>query len=394
MAPSAEAKRYRLPKTVIALGWVSLLTDISSEMIFPLLPAFLAARMPAAPLLLGAMEGVADLVSAVFKYLSGHWADRSGRLKRLVVIGYGLAAVTRPLMAFVTQPWQPLLIRSVDRVGKGLRGAPRDAMISFAVPKEARARAFGFHRGMDHTGAAIGAALAAGLVALGLTVESVFLWAAVPGALAVVAIALTDEPSRAIPKRAPSEPLTAVPRRLWFFLGPVALFGLANATDAFLLLRLAEQGAHPAVLPIAWLVLHVVKAAVSYPAGLFADRLGPQKVVVAGWTLYAVAYAAVGLSTSWVVTFALIALYGLYHAFAEGAEKALLSLLAPAEAQGRAFGLYNGVVGLAAPASGLLFGAVWVRFGAATAFLAGGGVAALAVILLAVFVPRARPLES
>lgn len=377
---------------MVALGFVSLLTDLSSEMIFPLLPAFLAARIPHAPILLGAMEGLSELVSAAFKYLSGRWADRGVRLKGLVVAGYGLAAVTRPLMALVTLWWQPLLIRATDRVGKGLRASPRDAMIALTVPAKARARAFGFHRGMDHAGAALGALTAAGLIALGLTVEAVFLWTAVPGALGVLAIGFAQEPRRVLPVGTRSAvALEPLPRRIFYFLVPVFLFGLANATDAFLLLRLSEQGAHPGVLPLAWLALHLVKALVSYPAGQLADRLGPHRVVLAGWTLYALAYAAVGFSTSWQLTFGLIAVYGLHHAFAEGAEKALLSNLVPPEAQGRAFGLYNSMVGLSAPAAGLVFGLVWSGLGASTAFWMGSVMAALATVALGVGLPRARP---
>lgn len=387
----ARASRFRLPRTVVALGVVSLFTDISSEMIFSLLPAFLAANLPHAPLLLGAMEGVADLVSSAFKYASGHWADRTGRLKRLVLGGYGLAALTRPLMAFVTVWWQPMAIRALDRVGKGLRTSPRDAMISLTVPQAYRAQAFGFHRGMDHLGAALGALLAAALVALGIAVDRVFLIAAIPGFLGVLAVAFTREPVRPPPPEdAPASAKRApVPRRLAWFLVPVVLFSLGNATDAFLLLRLADQGASAAMLPLSWLVLHVVKALVSYPAGQLADRLGPARVARWGWTLYALSYLALALSPSWQATFGLIALYGLYHAFAEGAEKALLSGLVPPDAQGRAFGLYHGLVGVAAPVAGLLFGAVWSGFGAAAAFLMGGAIAGLAALLLVLFLPRA-----
>ncbi|WP_052517717.1 MFS transporter [Archangium violaceum] len=172
----------RLPSTVVVLGVVSLLTDISSDMSFPLLPAFLAARLPAqAPVLLGLMEGVADLISALIKYQSGVWADRARRLKPMVLLGYGLSSLMRPLMAFVTLAWHPVVIRALDRVGKGLRSSPRDALIAHSVSPDARGQAFGFHRGMDHAGAAVGSLAAMALVAVGLRVEQVFFVAAVPG---------------------------------------------------------------------------------------------------------------------------------------------------------------------------------------------------------------------
>jgi MFS family permease len=390
-AELSRAAGGRLPRAVVMLGLVSLLTDVSSEMIFPLLPAFLAARFPAAPLLLGAMEGLSDLVSALLKYRSGLWADRARRLKPLVLMGYGVSSLARPMMAFVTLAWQPLLVRSLDRVGKGVRSSPRDAIIAHSVPEGARGRAFGFHRGMDHAGAAVGALVAMVLVALGLRAEQVFLAAAVPGFVALLCILVVKEPERAPEAHGTGAALVPVPRRLGYYLAPVVLFGVANSTDAFLLLKLTEEGAPAALLPMAWLLLHVVKAAVSYPAGWLADRLGSSRVVLAGWGLYALSYVALSQVRGIPGTLAVMAFYGLYHALAEGAEKSLLTSLVPPAARGRAFGLYNGLTGGASLAAGLLFGAVWTRWGSAPAFLAAGLLAAVSAVLLAVLLPRARP---
>ncbi|WP_224244115.1 MFS transporter [Hyalangium gracile] len=391
----AASTSERLPRTVVVLGLVSLLTDVSSEMIFPLLPAFLAARLPAVPLLLGTMEGLADLVSALLKYQSGVWADRAQRLKPLVLLGYGVSSLARPMMAFVTAVWQPLLIRSLDRVGKGVRTSPRDAIIAHTVPAGLRGRAYGFHRGMDHAGAALGSLVALLLLAAGMKVEHVFLAAAVPGFLGVLAILMASEPQR---EQAPAQSGGAgrepVPRRLAWYLVPVVLFGIANSTDAFILLKLSEEGASPTLLPLAWLMLHVVKAAVSYPAGWLADRLGAPRLVMVGWLLYAFCY--VGLSRVHGVTGTLVvmAVYGLHYALSEGAEKSLLTSLVPATARGRAFGLYNGLKGGAALAAGLLFGAVWTRWGSSVAFVMAGIIAAVSAILLVLFLPRARPSET
>ncbi|WP_163995317.1 MFS transporter [Pyxidicoccus caerfyrddinensis] len=390
-AELSRAAGGRLPRAVVLLGLVSLLTDVSSDMIFPLLPAFLAARFPAAPLLLGAMEGLSDLVSALLKYRSGLWADRARRLKPLVLMGYGVSSLARPLMAFVTLAWQPLLIRALDRVGKGVRSSPRDAIIAHSVPEGARGRAFGFHRGMDHAGAALGALVAMALVALGLRAEQVFLAAAVPGFVALLCLLVVKEPERSPEAHGTGAALVPVPRRLGYYLAPVVLFGVANSTDAFLLLKLTEEGAPAALLPMAWLMLHVVKAAVSYPAGWLADRLGSSRVVLAGWGLYALSYVALSLVRSIPGTLAVMAVYGLYHALAEGAEKSLLTSLVPPSARGRAFGLYNGLTGGASLAAGLLFGAVWTRWGSAPAFLSAGLLAAVSAVLLAVLLPRARP---
>ncbi len=383
----------RLPRTVVVLGLVSLLTDVSSEMIFPLLPAFLAARLPAAPLLLGAMEGVADLVASLLKYQSGVWADRARRLKPLVLAGYGLSSLARPLMAFVTVAWQPIVIRAVDRVGKGLRTSPRDALIAHAVPEGSRGRAFGFHRGMDHAGAALGALLATLLVAAGLRVERVFLLAAIPGLLAVGALLLVRELPLPVSPRATGvgQALAPVPKRLAYYLVPVTLFGIANSTDAFLLLKLTEEGAGPELLPLAWLLLQAVKSLVSFPAGRLADRLGASRLIMTGWSLYALSYLVLAWVRGVPLTLVVIAVYGLYHALAEGAEKALLTSLVPAEARGRAFGLYNGLSGGASLVAGLLFGALWTAWGSTPAFLTAGVLAGVSAALLALLLPRARP---
>lgn len=384
------AKRSALPRAVVALGLVSLFTDVGSDMIFPLLPAFLAARFPDAPLLLGSMEGLAELVAAIFKWWSGRWADRAHRLRPLVVAGYSISATVRPLMGLVTAWWQPLLIRSTDRIGKGIRSSPRDAMISAWVPEGGRGRAFGFHRAMDNGGAALGALLAAALVGAGLKVETVFLTAAIPGAVSIATLLFVAEPERKVPVAADRQALAPVPGRLFAYLGPVALFGLANSTDAFLLLKLTAEGAAPQLLPLAWLMLQAVKSLVSFPAGWVADRLGSASVVAWGWALYAVSYLGLALVHSIPATLAVIAFYGLYHGFSEGAERALLASLAPPESIGRAFGLYYALGGVAALVAGLGFGALWNWMGQSAAFLSAAVTAGTATVLLVALLPLAR----
>lgn len=385
----------RLPAAVVLLGVVSLLTDASSEMIFPLLPAFLAARIPHAPVLLGAMEGLADLIAAGAKWWSGRWADRARRLKPMILFGYSLAAVMRPLMAFATHWWQPLTIRSIDRIGKGLRGTPRDALIAEAVPAGGRGRAFGYQRGMDHAGAALGSVLAIILVAAGLEAENIFLLSVVPGVLAVVALLFVREPPRQVAPdvllapTAAKRALEPMPRRLWAYFVPVTMFGLGNATDAFLLLKLTEQGASPALAPVAWLLLHAVKSAVSFPAGRLADRLGNARVVMAGWAMYALSYVALAFSPNWMITLVVIAFYGLYHAFAEGAERALLADLSPDASRGRAFGTYYALAGVSALGGGILFGVLWERVSSRGAFLTAGVLALLSLVLLRMLLPKA-----
>ncbi len=381
----------RLPAAVLLLGLTSLFTDISSEMIFPLLPAFLAARIGDAPLLLGAMEGLAELVASGFKALSGRWADRVAKLRPMVLTGYTLAGIARPLMGLVTRAWQPLLIRSVDRVGKGIRTSPRDALIASSVEPGLRGRAFGFHRGMDHAGAALGSLSAIVLVWLGVQVPTVFLLSAIPAALGVAALLFVREPERPVRHIVgPGHGLEPMPPRLWNYLVPVSLFALANSTDAFLLLKLNEQGAKPELLPLSWLLLHAVKALVSYPAGVIADRVGRARVVALGWALYAVSYFGLALSPSIPFTIGVILFYGLYHALSEGAEKALLADLAPVASRGRAFGLYHGLAGAGALVAGLAFGGAWNRFGSKAAFLGAAALAFFSLVVFALRLPHAR----
>lgn len=387
--PPAEARRWVLPGPVIVLGLVSLFTDVSGEMIVPLLPAFLAQSIAHPALVLGLMEGLADATSAGLKLVSGRWVDRGRALKPLVVTGYVLASAVRPLMGFAHSVYQPILIRVTDRFGKGIRTSPRDAMIARFTDVGTRGRAFGFHNAMDHTGAALGALLALTLSGLGVPVAKIFLWSAVPAVLAVAAVLATREPPRSLPAGG-SHRSVPMPRRLWAFLVPVTLFGLGNSTDAFVLLKLTELGAKPLMLPAAWLLIHVVKAVASYPAGVVADRLTPARVVLTGWCLYALSYGLLAVSGSVKSTLAIIGFYGFYHALSEGTEKALLIELAPEDSRGRALGAYHALSGGASLAAGLLFGTLWTTRGSTVAFSVAGVLAAVSAGLLAVMLPRAR----
>src|SRR5512145_1016338 len=349
----------RLPATVVGLGFVSLFTDLSSEAIFPLLPAFLAT-LGASNTFIGLVEGAADLVANVLKYLTGVVADRRARLKPLVVAGYGLSTAVRPLVALATAPWHVLAVRVIDRVGKGVRTSPRDALIATATDPSIRARAYGFHRAMDHAGAALGTLLGVGILwALGTgdgaaasadQMRTVFLWAAVPGVLALVALALTREPPHAPAPVAPAD-AASLPPALRRALLPIALFAFANATDAFILVKAARLGASPILAPLLWLALHVIKASTATLGGRLADRYGKRNALALGWTVYAFTWGAVGFVESVPVLFALTAAYGTSHGLVEGAERALVAELAHGAGKGKAFGAYNMAIGLAALAS-------------------------------------------
>jgi MFS family permease len=384
-----------LPRAVIGLGLVSLFTDLSSEAIFPLLPAFLVG-LGSSGAFIGAVEGSAEFVASILKFVTGVTADRRPRRKPFVLGGYGLSTIARPLVAFALAPWHVLLIRVLDRVGKGVRTSPRDAWIASAVEPSIRARAYGFHRAMDHAGAALGTLVSAGLLwhlqRPGKPVDldamrTVFLWAALPGVAALIALALTRENAGA--SAAPAA--VSTPSRgggLYRVLVPVFVFACANATDAFLIVRATKLGAPVMVAPLLWLCLHVVKAATGTAGGRLADRYGKRNALVAGWCVYAVTWSSVGFVTSVPWLFLATAIYGTSHGLVEGAEKALVAESVVGGKRGTAFGVYNMGAGLAALGSSVAFGAAWDRWGGALPFVGTGALALLAALLLLWLVPR------
>lgn len=404
--PDAAGKAQRaaapLPRLVVGLGVVSLLTDASSEAIFPLLPAFLTA-LGASNAFIGLVEGAAELVANGLKYVTGLLADRRARLKPLVLVGYGLSTVVRPLVAFALSPWHVLAVRLVDRVGKGVRTSPRDALIAGATDEAVRARAYGFHRAMDHAGAAIGTLFGAGLLwSLGASdagapsaaqLRTVFLWAAIPGVFAMIALALVREPARAAPAPSARAERAPLPPGLKRALLPIALFAFANATDAFILVKAVRLGAPPIVAPLLWLALHLVKASTATAGGRLADRHGKRNALALGWAVYAFTWAAVGFAGSVPLLFLLTALYGISHGLVEGAERALVADLAAGNARGKAFGTYNMLVGSSALAASGTFGVVWDHLGSGVAFAGSGALALVAAGVLVALVP-ARPGDS
>jgi MFS family permease len=372
----------RLPAAIIALGFTSLFTDIGTEMIFPLLPAFVAS-LGAAPAFLGLVEGLADATSSMLKLASGYIAEGRSK-KRLVLFGYGLASAARPLVALATAPWHVLAVRLTDRVGKGIRTTPRDALIADSVPKEQAGRAFGFHAAMDHAGAVIGPLLATGLLALGWQVRSVFWFALVPGILAMLALFTVREPTPvAVAARAPGEARPALPGSLRRYFGILALFSLGNSSDAFLLLRAKDLGVQVVAIPALWALFNVAKVLSARYGGAWSDRIPRSKLIVSGWAVYAVTYLAFGLASQAWQVWLLFVVYGLYYGLTEPAEKALVRDLAPAEARGRAYGFYNFIVGVSAVPAGLLTGWLWQTWSPFVALATGSALALVAALGLA-----------
>lgn len=397
MEPSSPAvrPRLRLGRNVLALAAVSFLTDVSSDMTYPLLPVFLATVLGASATAVGAIEGAAESVAALLKLASGWLSDRMPRRKPLVLAGYTIASVIRPLIGLAQSVSQVLAIRVTDRLGKGIRGAPRDALIADSVDPAIRGRAFGFHRAADHAGAVVGPLLAFVLLRwMGLDLRTVFLLTAIPGALAVLMLIFGV---REVPRSAPDKGgkglnlRVSLGRRFWAYLGVLFLFTLGNSTDAFLLLRAGQLGVAPALVPILWAMLHVVKALSSTPGGILSDRLGRKPLIVAGWFLYAAVYFAFGRASEEWQAWALFAVYGIYFGLTEGVEKALVADLVTAERRGAAFGWYNLAIGVGALPASLLFGALWDRWGSTTAFDFGALLALVAAVGMAVVAPKMPP---
>jgi MFS family permease len=389
-----------------------------------LLPFFLTQVLGAGAISLGIVEGAAEAVNSIVKIVSGRAADRT-RLKRpLVLVGYTISSLARPLIA-IAQSWTHVFtIRLVDRVGKGIRGAPRDAMLAGWTTPTTRGKVYGFHRAMDHTGAVVGPALASlFLLVYPGSYRVLFALTIIPGAIAVLLIFFVHEPAAGSHVRSGSVAGSAsdvgsgfsritddvvsesrrneistvashanrtvpepFPRKLKGFFGVLSLFMLGNSTDAFLLLKLTEVAGSVKFIPLMWAGLHLVKASVSIVGGSWSDRIGRRAVIVMGWLVYAAVYVGFAITDSLVPLLACFFAYGLYFGFAEGTEKALVADLAPESRRGYAFGVYNAVLGLGALAASILFGVLWSAFGPEVAFGVGAALALLASALLFVVV--------
>lgn len=395
----------RLPRNVVLLGWVSFLNDVASEMLFPLLPTFLLSVLKGTKEQLGWIDGLAETTSSLLKLWAGAASDRLGQRKAFVVIGYLLAGVARPLIGLSTAPWHLLTLRAVDRVGKGVRTAPRDALVAQSASPDARGRAFGFQRAMDHLGAAVGPLVAFAFLA---AFPGQLRWLFAVSALPAIPIFLLlvwglREPAAAAASALPEGPAAELLSPRWAlrlpdarfrrYLAAVLVFTLGNASDSFLLVRAGELGVATQWLPILWASFHIVKSAGSQVAGPWIDRLAPRPVLTAGWLVYAAAY----LGFAWAVTpaqvWALFFLYAVYYALAEPAEKALVAQIVPSHEHGLAYGWFHLAVGLGALPASVLFGVLYQRLGALAAF---GTSASLALIALGILasVPASRPVQD
>ncbi len=390
--------RYKnLSGNVFALSLVSLLNDTSSEIIYPLLPTFLALTLGASPFFIGLIEGFAESVASLLKLFSGYFSDKFNNRKLPVFIGYALASLTRPFLSFVGSWQQVLAVRVTDRVGKGIRGTPRDALLADSVAPEKRGLAFGFNRAADHTGAVIGPICAFVLLYFlagdpenptARDYQQVFLLASIPVALGlfVIVFFVRETPHEDLSKTAAVTPiklsLKEFDPNFKRFLVVVALFTLSNSTDAFLLLRAEQSGIAPALLPLLWMALHLSKVLFSLIGGDLSDRIGRKKLIFAGWIVYALVYAGFAFVDAAWQAWVLFIIYGVYFGLTEGVEKALVADLVAPEKRGTAYGFYNLAFSITVLPASILFGLFWDRLGAAPAFLISASISVGAAILL------------
>jgi MFS family permease len=380
--------RHKLPATVIAIGLVSFLNDMASEMVTPFIPILIATVLGAGPVILGLVEGVADAAASFLKLWAGRYSDfKHGRRKRLMVFGYALSNLARPLLGLVSSWGALLLLRSLDRAGKGLRTAPRDALLADSTHTDIHGLAYGFHRAMDNAGALGGTLLAiAALSWMHWPVGEVILWSGLPGALVLLVLIFgVREPPRLEVKqeklRAPlAWSLLSINMRRYLWV--LVLFTFARASETFILLRGNELGMSLVQVLLLWATLNVSKSATSLLGGRLADAFGKRRLTIISWSGYALNFFMLGMvergNALWIVT----VLYGSMIGLGEGSERALISLYADERERGTAFGWYHLAVGMSAIPAGVLFGAVWHYWNANMAFLFAGTLALLSVLLL------------
>lgn len=384
--PGAAKKIAGLERNVFYSGLVSLLMDVSSEMLYPLVPLFLSTVLGVNKAVIGAIEGIAEATAGVLKTYSGWLSDRVGRRKALMIAGYGISTLSRPVMALSAAWHHVLAARFIDRAGKGVRGAPRDALIAESSGAGELGRSFGFHRAMDTAGAALGPLIAAGILLLYAGNYRIVFWASMaPGALAVFVLArFIKEKGR--PRHGAQRPRLSVKAfgfRYKAFLVVITVFSLGNSSDAFLILKAGEAGISAPLIPIVYLLFNLVYAMVSIPAGMLSDRVGSERVIFLGLVLFGLVYLGFALASAPAHVWGLFALYGVFLGLTEGVERAYVGSIVPPEFRATAYGVYHTAKGLSVLPASVAGGALWDAYGPGATFGLGSGAAFLAAGLFA-----------
>lgn len=385
-----------LPRTVWLIGFISLVNDSASEMLYPLMPLYLASVLMAGPKALGIIEGIAEATSSIFKLVSGVIVDRTKKAKPWIVLGYTLAGIGRPLIVIANSWLWVLAIRFTDRLGKGLRSSPRDALLAESVQENQRGITFGLHRSMDNAGAVIGPLLAAMFLSMGVPLKDIFLWAIVPAVITITLALCIKEPRREAAPQASkfSWSLQGMPDQFKRYLVVAGIFALANSSDMFLLLRAREAGVPQEQIPLLWAAVSLITTLFGTPLSALSDTFGRKRFILIAWIAFAFFYIAMGLpGLATYQIFALFGVYGLFKAATEGVEKALVADMAPKGMAGTAFGWFNLITGLMLFPASFIFGWVYESIAPLYAFLFSGGCALVAFMLMAFWVNRPNQAE-
>lgn len=380
---------FSLPRTVWLIGLISFVNDAASEMLYPLMPLYLVTVLMAGPKALGLIEGIAEASSSIFKLVSGVIVDRTKKTKPWIVIGYLLAGIGRPLIAFASSWFWVLCIRFTDRLGKGLRTSPRDALLAESVPPNQRGITFGLHRSMDNAGAVLGPLIAAFLLSWNVPLKDIFLWAIVPAFVTVSLSLCLREPSaeKRVVVPAFSWSMQGLPPEFRRYILAAGIFALANSSDMFLLLRARDLGVPQEQIPLLWAAISLITTLFGTPLSALSDRFKRQHFILIAWLAFTFFYVSMSFSgLSIAMLFGLFAIYGLFKAATEGVEKALVADLASKGMAGTAFGWFNLVSGFMLLPASLIFGWLYESVSPQSAFLFSGSCAALAVFLLAFWV--------
>ncbi|WP_114639374.1 MFS transporter [Polynucleobacter necessarius] len=386
-----------LPRTVWLIGLISLVNDSASEMLYPLMPLYLASVLMAGPKALGIIEGIAEATSSIFKLVSGVIVDRTKKAKPWIVLGYTLAGIGRPLIAIANSWLWVLAIRFTDRMGKGLRSSPRDALLAESVNENQRGITFGLHRSMDNAGAVNGPLLAAMFLSMGMPLKQIFLWAIVPAVITITLALFIREPRReAAPQTSKfSWSLEGMPSQFKRYLVVAGIFALGNFSDMFLLLRAKEAGVPQEEIPLLWAAISLITTLFGTPLSALSDTFGRKRFILIAWISFAFFYIAMGLpDISVYQIFALFGVYGLFKAATEGVEKALVADMAPKGLAGTAFGWFNLITGLMLFPASFIFGWIYESIAPLYAFLFSGACALLAFILMAAWVYQTQDVKK
>jgi MFS family permease len=371
-------KIFGLERNVFYTGLTSFFTDTSTKMVYSVMPLFLLS-IGASKTSIAMIEGIAESTASLFKAFSGYWSDKIGKNKPFMIIGYGITALVTPLYALATLSVQILIFRFLERIGKGLRAAPRDSLVSGSVPKEEAGRSFGFHKAMDNSGAIFGPLAAFVLLYLfPLSYKTIFILATIPALLGVATIVLFIKEAKSAKKEAkPAFHLKQLPKKFYLFLAVIFVFTLGNSADALLLVKTAETGINKSYIPFVYMIFNMVSVVLAIPIGKLSDKVGREKLIIAGFLVYALVYFLFGRYNS---------INGLYSALTDGSQKAMVSDIVSKDLRGTGYGIYHSVLGITLLPASLIAGLLYDKVNSNAPFYFGACMAFIAALLMMVFV--------